>query len=312
MALTYSEINTVSTQYFDKKIKQQVYDSFDFLKTLKKNNKVRISGGNQIQFPVRYRRLDRADAVGWGDQMTLQAKDTRTAGVLDWAPYRGDTMITWEQRTKNGSGRSRIVNLAEDKSKELVDDITYKLASDLWATSSVSGHIIPLATIVDEGDTYAGIAVDDAAAWAGYEDTTSTKMTRALFHSAVMEATWGEDGGPKRHYTTRAILADYATLLSTDERYIDADEMNTGTTSLALMRKPVIADPYVPSGDWYGLDMNEFELFVHEDNDLEPSEWFDARDMGFPKSFGKYVTFVANLVCRTRRVNFKLTALTGT
>lgn len=312
MALTYSELQAVSTKYFDKKIKQQVYDSFDFLKTLKKNNKVRISGGNSITFPVRYRRLDRTEAVDWENQISFTAKDTRTTAELDWAPYEGDTMLTWEQDVKNGAGKTRIVDLAQDKANELRDDMIYRLATDLWATSSVSGHLIPLATIVDEGDTYAGIAVSDASAWAGYEDNSSTQMTRALMHDAVMEATWGEKGGPKRHYTTRALLADYATLLSGDERYVNADEMNTGTTSLTLFGKPVIADPYVPSGDWYGLDMNEFEFWVHEDNDMDVSDWKELTVGGYHKSYGKVITCVCNLVCRTRRVNFKMTALTGT
>lgn len=315
MALTYSELQAVSTKYYDPNIGQQVYDAVPFLKYLKANKRIKVKGGNSLTFPIRYRRLDQTDAVGWEDSATFMAKNTRTTAELDWAPYRGETMFTWEQDVKNSAGKTRIVDLAEDKSGELKEDLAYRLATDIWATSSVSGHLIPLSTIVDEGDTYAGVATSDASAWAGYEDTSSTKMTRALLHDSVAEASWGDDMGPKgkegRHYTTRALLADYATLLSGDERYVNTSEMNSGATTLTLMGKPVIEDPFVPSGDWYGLDMSQFEFWVHPANNMKVSEWFELLP-SYPGSYGKYVTCVCNLICRTRRVNFKLTALTGT
>lgn len=311
MALSVNEMNTVSTPLYDKTLKQQVYDSHDFLKYLMANDKVRKSGGTKITFPIRYQRLDTADAVNWGDQVDFQAKPTRTQAELDWAPYRSHTMITWEERTKNGGGRTRIVNLAEEKAKELKEDMLYRLATDLWSTSATSGHIAPLAQIVDSASSYANIAVSDASAWAGNEDSSSTQMTRALLYGEVMDAKFG-DNGPTRFYTTRSLLADYMDLLSQDERYMNTRDMNGGPTTVTLFGKPVIDDPYIPSGDFYGLDMDAFELFVHQDNDMDISPWEELTVAGYPKSMAKVVTHVCNLVARRRRTHFKLTALTGT
>jgi hypothetical protein len=212
---------------------------------------------------------------------------------------------------KNGSGKTRIVNLLEDKAKELKEDMSDRLATDLWATSSVSGKMIPMYTIVDSADTYAGIAVADAAIWAGKEDSSTSKMTRAVFHAQVHAAEFGSNG-PTRHYTTRAILAAYESLLTTDERYVSVDKMGTGPTTVSLYNKPVIADPYIAAGDWFGLDADKFELWVHEDDDMDVSPWIELGESGYRKSMAKYVTNVCNLVCRERRTSFKLTALTGT
>lgn len=310
MALSVTEMNTVSTPLYDKKIVQQAYDSYDFFKYLKDNDKVTISGSTKITFPIRYRRLDHAAAVGWGDQVDFAATETRTQAELEWAPYRSQTLITWEERTKN-RGRHQVVKLAEDKSNELKDDMVYRLATDLWATTAVTGHMAPLAAIVDSADTYANIAVADAANWAGKEDASSTTMTRALFHTAVLTAKFGENM-PTRHYTTRTILGKYMGLLTADERYVNTKDMNTGPTAVTLFGKPVIDDPYIPAGDWYGLDMDSFELFVQEGEDMWVSEWEDLLVGGYPKSMGKVMTCVLNLVCRRRRTNFKFTALTGT
>ena len=312
MALAVSEANTVSTSIYDKTITPQVYDSIDFLKWLRANNKIRKDGGKNITFPIRYKKLGRAKSVGWGDQEDFQAVPTRTQAVLDWAPYRASTLITWEQRVKNGQGKTRIVNLMEDKAKELVEDMKDKMASDLWATTFVSAHMVPMYTIVDSADSYAGIAVADASIWAGKEDSSSTQMTRALFHTQVQAAKFGEDDGPSRFYTTRALYADYATLLTGDERYVDSKKMNTGPDALALYSMPVLTDPYIAAGDFFGLDASKFELWVFEDDDMDVSEWYELGESGYRKSMAKYVTNVCQLVCRERRTSFKLTALTGT
>lgn len=310
MALSVTEMDAASTKYYDKKLVQQIYDSYDFLKYLKDNDKITIDGGTSFTFPVRYRRLNRAGAVGWNDQVDFQAYETRTQAELDWAPYRVDTTITWEERKKN-RGKPQIIKLAEDKSTELREDMIYALASDIWATSAVTGHISPLSQIVDSADTYAGITVSDVSAWAGAEDSSSTQMTRALFYGAVRENKFGEHG-PNRHYTTRAIAAKYDTLLSSDERYVNTRDMNAGPSATTLYGKPVIDDPYIPSGDWYGLDMDSFELAILEGEDMWVSKWEDLFVGGYPKSMAKVMTCVVALVCRRRRTNFKFTALTGT
>ena len=312
MALAVTEANTVSTSIFDKTITPQVYDSVDFLKWLRDNEKVRKTGGKNITWSIRYKQLGRGNDIGWGHQEDFQSIPTRTQAVLEWQPYRVSTLITWEQRVKNGKGKTRIVNLLEDKAKEISEDMSNRMATDLWATSSVSGKIVPVYTIVDSADSYAGISVTDAPVWAGKEDSSSSKMTRALFHSQVRAAEFGREGKPTRHYTTRAIAADYATLLTADERYVDADKMNTGPDALSLFSKPVLTDPFIASGDWFGLDAMQFELWVFEEDDMDVSPWIELGESGYRKSMAKYVTNVCNLVCRKRRTSFKLTALTGT
>lgn len=310
MALSVTEMNAASTPYYGKRFEQQAYDSIDFLKYLVKNDKKTVRGGTSITWPIRYKKLDRAQAVSWGDQEDFTDEPTITQAELDWAPYRVSTMIGWEKRQKN-RGKQEIVNLAESKAKELLQDLKDLIDADLWASSAVTGHIAPLSQIVDSADTYGGIAVADAANWAATEDSSSTQMTRALFHSNVRAVQWGEYG-PNRYYTTRAIAAYYDTLLTGDERYVNTSEMNTGPKVATLYGDPVVIDPNIPSGDFYGLDMDAFELVVMEGDDFWTSDWEDLFVGGYPKSMAKVATFVANLVCYRRRTNFKLTALTGT
>lgn len=311
MALSVVQANAVSTNVYEKDFKENVYDSHPFTMELQQRHKITVKGGNQITFPVRYKRLGTAKAVGWTDQETFQSIDTFTQGVLDWAPYRASTMITWEQRDKNQAGPQQIVDLLKSKAEELKEDVLYILATDLFATSSVSGHVIPLSTIVDSADSYAGIDPSDASVWAGIEDSSSTQLTRSLLYGKIASSSFGERQ-PSAHFTTRTLQAKYNLLLSGDERYMNTKTANAMFTTITLSGKPVYSDSYVASTYWFGLDIGAFELTMMTNNDMNIGKWMETDIIGYPRSLVKVCTFVANLVCKVRRSSFKLSALTGT
>jgi len=271
-----------------------------------------LAGGDDIRFPVRIKQLGTAADVGWDDQVLYQAIDTRTSGVLEWAVYRADTMLRWEEKAKAQEGKQRIVNIVEDKTTELSEDMAYRIATDMFASSySDTNKIVPIPTIVDAADSYAGIAVADAAHWAAAsEDASTTKMTRAILYEDVEGAKFGSNG-PNFFITTRDLAANYNALLGADERYVNVNEANAGFKGPTLYGYPVIGDPYVGSGDFYGLDLDAFELFTMKGNDMKVSGWMDLGPAGYPDSAAKVVKSVCNLVCRRRKTNFKLTALTG-
>jgi len=315
MALSIEQINAISTAVYDKTITQQVYDENPLLKKLRDNDKVTIAGGDDIRFPVRVKRLGTGGDVGWDDQVTPTAVDTRTSGVLEWAVYRANTMLRWEEKAKAQEGKQRIVNIVEEKTAELAEEMRYRLATDLFASSfSDTNKIVPIPTIVDTGDSYAGIAVDDTdgSSWAAAsEDASSSQMTRGLLYIDIEGAKFGNDMA-NFFITTRALAGSYNALLGADERYVNTKEANAGFVGPSLYGYPVIGDPYVSSGDFFGLDLKAFELFVMKGNDMTTSKWIDLAPAGYPDAAYKVVKSVLNLVCRRRRTNFKLTALTGT
>ena len=312
MAYSIQQINAISTAVYDKTITQQVYDENPFLKKLRDNDKVVVAGGDDIRFPVRTEKLGTGENPSWDDQMNYVAVDTRTSGVLEWAKYRASTLLRWEEVAKAQEGKQRIVNIVKDKTDELVEEISYLIATDLFAsTFTDTNKIVPIPTIIDASDTYAGIAVADAADWkSSADDAATTKMTRAVLYEDIENAKFGSHG-PNFFLTTRALAGAYNALLGADERYQNTKEANAGFNGPTLYGYPVIGDPYVGSGDFYGIDLDAFELFVMKDNDMKVSEWIDLASQGHPDSMAKVVKCVMNLVCRRRRTNFKLTALTG-
>ena len=311
MALSIAEADAVSTSIYDKKMVQQAYDEVYFFAKLKKDDKIMQKGGNDLQWTIRYRKLDQSDAVDWDDKVTFIKKDTRTGAADTWAPYRGNTLLTWQENATNQAGKQRIVNLIADKSTELMEDMVDDMATDLFATSAVAGNIVPLSTIIDAGDTYAGISVSDAATWLSTEDSSSTTLTRALLNTNVAATQFGTHG-PTVHITTRALLGKYDNLIGASEEWRDVETANMGFNHLSFYQKPIIGDSYQQSTYWYGIDMDAFEMWVLQGEDMNVSGWVDLTPAGYPGSLGKVCRHVCQIVCRRRRTSFKLSALTGT
>jgi hypothetical protein len=310
MALSVTQINAVAKKYYDEKIRDQAYDDSPFLKVLKTDHKIKERGGTQIQFPINYRKLAQSAATNPRAQVAFQAKDTITGGIDDWAWYRAQVMLPWDDLVKN-RGAAEIVNLIKEKTNELKRDLTDALATDLFATSQTTNGLTPLAVIVDSAGAYAGIAVADAATWASTEDNATTTLVMhgsASLSASVMAATRGVNK-PTLHVTTRNLWTKYESILQPNQRYEDKKMANLGFDSLTLYSKPVVADSYCTTKYWYGLDMTAFELVCQPGEDYTFTDWFELEQAGFPDSMAKVGKFVGNVVCHCRDTSFKYTLL---
>uniref|UniRef100_A0A6M3L9L3 Putative capsid protein n=1 Tax=viral metagenome TaxID=1070528 RepID=A0A6M3L9L3_9ZZZZ len=310
MALAFSELQTVSKNAFDPNIHNNMYDKTVFFAKLKSKNKITYDGGIKIQFGIHYAKLNRAKQIGWRDQISFGGTDTRTAAVLEWAPYMADTTLQWDERVKN-AGRGKIIDLAKDKAKELTDDLSDQLSTDLvTSTSQGTLVVVPLAVIVDSATTYGGVAVADAADWASQEDGSATTMvlygttSLSYYYNA---ATFGSDA-PTMFLTTRDLLSKLESLLQPQVRYTSDEALDKKFPHVLFNGKPAFSDSFVPSGYFYGLDMDKFELVVKDGED-EVSDWFSLEQDGRPKTLAKWASWVGNLKCDSRKTSFKMTAL---
>jgi hypothetical protein len=311
MALTISELNSVSKRFFDETMTQEAYDSSPLFAKLKDDNQVTQKGGVDIQWPIRYRKLAMADAVGPRQQVHFQSKTTRTGAVLDWTYYLVPGTLHWDEKLKN-SGVGKIVDLVADKTQEMADDIKDDMSTALFATTQGSSDLRGLDEIVDAGDTYAGIAVADDSNWAAQEDTTKTQLIIWGEYSLTYyrnRCTFGKNH-PTLHITTKDLLSKYESILQPQQRYTEDPQMkNLGFQSVSFYGKPVVQDEYCTTKYWYGLDTKQFELRVHPDYNFDTGEgWFSLKP-GFPYAAGRVIAWAGNLMCRMRKTSFKMTLL---
>lgn len=310
MALSVTEAQTVQSDYFDKvQPEQQVYEEDPFLNKLKRDNQIVWDGGNEYQWPIRYRKYSRANAVDPDAAKTFETKSTRTGAKLARACYDIDSMITWAERMAN-TGKAKVVNLLADKNAEVMEDFMDRLATDLYTTNPNGLGFISLDVIVDSAATYAGIAVADAAAWAGIEDTTTTVPAfygaNSISYSLNL-ATLGKNM-PNMFVTTRNLASALESLIEPQKRYQDIETASAGFKNVTFHGIPIMGNPFVPAGYFYGLNTKVFELLYHPDWNFEKSPWTELWPT-FPRNLGMIMSWVGNLKCKMRKCNFKYSAL---
>jgi hypothetical protein len=310
MALSIAEANAISHEYFDKTIRQQVYEGSPFWKKLKADGRLRVEGGTQVQFPIRYQKLDHAREAGWRDKVEYRSRETRTAGILTWKKYDADTAIHHDETLYN-SGRQRIINLIKDRSEELSEDLKEKMHNAIFSTSQGSNAIQSLDTIIDSTTAYAGVDPSDASEWAAQEDSSTTTLIIYGANSLsemVNDSTFGENG-PTMHVTTRAGVSKFESIMDPQKIYEDKDMANLGFMNVTFKKKPVVGDVFCPEGYWFGIDMEQFEIVENSAEGGEPSDWFSLEQAGFPNAMAKYVCWVGEILCRMRKTSFKMSNL---
>jgi hypothetical protein len=313
MALSVAQANAVSSLGYDKTLTQIVYQDSPLFVKLKQDNRIKQEGGTDIRRNINYTSLSLSDAVDPDSQVTWEARDTITTAVWNWKYYLGRTRISWKERREN-TGKFKIVNLIEAKSKELKDDFYKRFATDLYTNNPNGNGMDSINTIIDSTTACGGIAVTDATTWLSTESISVTLTLNSGTNSLaymVSQATFGKDQ-PQIHITTRDLWNTFEALMIGNVRYEDEKMANAGFTNITYRGKPVVADPHCLSGDWYGIDTNAIELVVHPDDAFKVSQWEDATQMGFPQSMIKYISAMLQLVTIRRNTHFKYTALVYT
>ena len=316
MALSVNELNTVSRRLFDKKIVSSVYDNSYFFKKLLVNGKIKKKGGVQIQFPIRYKELGQSSSVGWSEVIDFTKTETRTSGVLEWAPIVGQTLMQWDESVYN-QGKQRIVDLLADKSQELTEDMQEALSDALWndPASAVGTYVmVPIPWIIDATNTYAGVAVADAATWLSGEDSAETalKLYGANSLSEYVNAATLGANKPTDIITTRNLFSKAQSLIQAQQRYSKDDAGDMGFTTITFNGIPIVADSHCPANNLLGLDMSCIECHVTDTNGkngIQLEDWFSLEQVGRPWDVAKAAKWVGNIVVRRRNTSFKMTAL---
>jgi len=309
MALTYDELESVSSPFYTREIISQVYELDPFIKKLRQNKSITTSGGTDIRFPIRYKELELAEWVGPKEQISYQQRKTRTSGILDWKYLVGKTMMQWDEQVQN-NGKEALINLQKDKADEMIDDMYEVFTDALYATSQADSKPSSLNTIIDSADAYAGIAVADAASWAASESTATQVVlynTADALATRMNNCTFGPHK-PDLIVTTRNLWNTIESKIEPQKRFYNEKGV-IGYTSLVFHGADIISASHVPSGYMYGVTSKFWELRAHTDFNFKVDKWKDLHNAGYPNAIVKLCYWVGNLKCSLRKVNFKYTAL---
>lgn len=310
MALTRDEASSVSKSYFDDTLHNQAYDDCVLWTKMKQGNLIKIQGGYDLRWPIRYKRLDKADAIGAREQLTYEQLETRTSCALDWVYYYANSLISWDERVRN-TGKQQVISLIADKAREMKEDLYHRFATDLWTSNPNGKGIVPLPSIIAT-TTYGGVDNSDASTWTlGFEDATATVLS--LYGSAgiaklINSCTLGKNY-PNFHITTRDLFSKYMSLFEGQKVYQDNDLAQAGFNNCKFLGATIVPDSYTPASAWYGLDLEQYEFWVHPDYNFKLNDWFELEQAGYPNAMARVITVALNLVCYMRKTSGKFTTL---
>lgn len=310
MALAIAELNAVSKKHYDRTMLQHVYESSPIYALLKQRNRV-IDGGLSLQFPLRYKKLNRANAVGPRQKLDFQSIQTRTAADIDWTYYAGEALIHWDEVVKN-AGQGRITDLVGNKVTELQEDMEDQFNDDVYTSNPNGLGLTPLSDIVDSGTAYAGIAVADAAEWASNEDSSTTRVTlygTGSISTAINDSEFGKLG-VTHMITTRNLKSKFESTLQPLTRYMREDERTrkAGFRNFMFHDVPVVSDYACPASTLYGLDLDCIGIY-HYTGEPTMDPWERLTAAGLARASVRIYTWVGNMIAERRKTSFKFTAL---
>lgn len=313
-----AELNAITTEYFQKALKQVVYEKCAYLKIMNSKHKIKIKGGTQLSWRVRVKKLGTAGSVDPRASVGWESAETRKAVNLNWKFYWGSTFATWDEILMNKGSKAQLVDLVADKTTELTEDLDDQLATALFATSASDSDkdIVPLNEAIGES-TYAGLdptTLDDSTRWKSQVDSTATEVylwpddnkDGKSLSEMITSARFGTDGP--------TIILVEEDIFNTIEGYFDArqrisDEgiLKIGFDNIKFKNIPIVAEKEMPSGYIFGIDEKAVNLMVHPDYDRRDTDWKPHED--YPNALYKGISWAGNVQAKYRHTCFKFSNL---
>ena len=111
---------------------------------------------------------------------------------------------------------------------------------------------------------------------------------------------------------TTAVLRDgYEASLHPQQRYQSEKMIEAGWDNITHKGAPVVADPYVTSGELMALNLNYLSLRSHKDYNFTTPVWEKKSVLGKPDDISANTRWVGNLYCSNRRMHVKHTNMTA-
>lgn len=315
MALAIDELNTATrVAKLDEIATDQAYDESAFWAKKLSDGFIKQKGGVTLNFAVNYKLQGTGTMANPRAQQSFENVETLTEASTYWAYYTAKATLFWDEKIKNAGG-SKVIDLASNRIQVLKREMLYTLCNALLSTSAPAGtfDIQPIPYIVDSANSYAGITVADAALWASQEDSTTTTLMLTGANSLTYYNNLCTLGTkmPTLYLTTRNLASKAMSLALPNQWYQNEEYAKLGFANVALVGIPVIGDAFVAASQWYGLDMDSFEVVVTEGNDrgITFTDWIDLTPSGYLNTAAKIAYWVGQVRCTRRRTNFKYTAL---
>jgi len=318
MALTYSELQSITNDYFvaDNKEATDIYfnTSFglDWFMNKKKGLWERPAGGERIRIPLMY---DGAEGGFYSRTDTLSSDDRANinAAYFQWKHAYGNATLYRTDELAN-AGEYAEVQMVTQKLKAAQSQATKHLATEFYSSAADTANALSGILSMTFGGTstqYGGITPTDLVAqdastpWASVNTTTTEGISLAVIRTLASSAKVndGAKGKPDVGFTTETLFNIVSGILQTQQRFTqDTDTAKAGFTHIVFEGKIIAADDYGPSGYLFLINSNYFGFAVHKDGFFARTPWGDLIITGTVARSMK-IFWDGNIICSRRKAH---------
>lgn len=268
----YDALLSTTLSAFRPMLHDNIFNGTPFLYWLNKGGRKRsIDGGADIHEHLMYGKNTLTSYSGY-ETLNTQAVDGITDAIFPWKQFQVPISISHIEERKN-SGKARLLNLLEAKTKQSQKTMSDGLSTQLYADGTANGgkNLTGLAAMVTTGtsDVYGGITRSAANSWwqAGHVDNTSEALTYDDMQTAYLTVADGSDA-PDLILTAATLYQKYWSLLQPQQRYQDPKTLDAGFQNLTFNGATMMLDKYCTATYMYFLNSEHISLVADKEVDI--------------------------------------------
>ena len=244
---------------------------------LKESGSVKISGGDRIVRPVRFKKNETVMAYEGADTLNINPSEGATSAAYDWRQVSASVVIDGITEARN-SGEAQIINILEDKIQVAEESLIEYFNTTWWGAAAGAKDMNGLGNLViDETAVVGGIDPAVEPLWAPTKNAAGGVLTLDVLAPTFNSASVGNDK-PNVHLTEQVLYEKFESLLQPQMRYEDVSMANAGFENLSYKGVPVTYDEDCPPGTWLMLNTKYIEAWFHQDKFMKATPFVRPED----------------------------------
>ena len=315
MALTYAELESITTDYFlmdgGKAVDIYFNDSFllNYLMKQQKGIWERPNGGQKIRIPLEYDGQE-AEFYSRGDTVNSDDRESVNAAYFEWKHAYGNATIYRVDQLQN-SGEYAEVQLITQRVGGAQKSLTKLLSSSIYDDAAGGGNrLVGLKALCNSTATlaYGGIqqgdlvAADGTYPWTGRRTTATTTLTLPILRTGRTAAKIrdGAGGKPDLFVTSETNFNTINDMLQIQQRFTTGVEtVKAGFTGIVFEGMEIFPDDYCPASHGFWINSRHLGFAVHQEGYMMRTKWAVIADSPEDKTMKIY--FDGAMVCNNRK-----------
>ncbi len=297
MALTFKEIESVTSDYFSMKKKEasDIYFKTSFLLDylMKKKNGLfeLVAGGERFRVPLEYDESN-GGSYSRSDSLSSDDKEIINAAYFYAKHYYGNATIMREDELKN-EGPYAEVKLVTSKIANAQKTAANWLAKDIYGNTTDGAKALTGVTAMCFGaaaTAYGGVVENDLVSadgnkfWKATNTTTTEGITLPAIRTLASTAKIydGPAGKPDIGVCSETLFNIVAGILQVQQRFTEGDSVNAGFRSLVFEGKVIAADDFCPSGYLFLFNTEHIGFHIYKSSYFVRTPWMDLLPSRIP------------------------------